>query len=179
MIYERHFGQSAPEIDLSIKGRFEKISNQPELYFDLAHNARAMRYLGQKLARGNFLKGKILRLYFNCMKERDPAELLEAFFEGLLGEGIQNSPGSESNLNSAAIEIVFLNHTDELHTFTHESIVSLKKTLQTKFPAASRAFEKAQLAEAEQFRQSLQNSPGTIYLVAGSSRLYGVFSRLT
>lgn len=167
MLYERHFDHRAPEIDIKIPGRFEKISGDLEIYFDLAHNARAMRYLGERAARSEAFAGKALCLYFNCMKERDPVELLSAFFESYLGRAYR-----------AQIRLCFLNHTEELHTFSLESIAALKSSPgAARLPELARALDAANIIEARDFTRLVQSAPeDRVHLVAGSSRLYAFFS---
>ncbi len=61
---------------IAIIGRFEKLNFQPDIIFDAAHNAPGMRSLRELLAHEY---GRIPRaIYFSCMTERDPVELLDA-----------------------------------------------------------------------------------------------------
>ncbi|MCS6984970.1 MAG: Mur ligase family protein [Leptospiraceae bacterium] len=61
--------------DVEIPGRFERLLSKYPLYFDSAHNAPGIKALAAILER-DFYDIKI-NIVFNCLKERNPQELLE------------------------------------------------------------------------------------------------------
>lgn len=61
---------------ISVIGRFEKLRSQPDIIFDTAHNAPGMKSLRELLTNEYGVTPRAI--YFCCMAERDPVELLDA-----------------------------------------------------------------------------------------------------
>ncbi|MCB1201947.1 MAG: hypothetical protein KDK41_14960 [Leptospiraceae bacterium] len=75
-VYSRIFNMPAPEIDPTIRARFEKLSEKPLVIFDSAHNVPGMLNLGQLLVQ--YYRNYNIMIHINCLAERSLSDLLVA-----------------------------------------------------------------------------------------------------